>query len=195
MKFELLGLTGALALAFGVVEFLTGQLGWSLARDAIWHHVFYLYQCAQLHLFLLLPLLASGRWRALLWSVVEFAGIALLQTDLGRDWTVWGWFVDFFVAHFPGERAFRNNSLHSLFFNTPKLLFGDGSPGLRAGVLGAGLKLATLAAGVWFLQRLWQRADASGRACWRSASSWCSRCPASTSTRSATTASPECSCC
>jgi len=229
----------AMALAFRVVEFLTGQLGWALERDAVWDHVFYLYQCAQLllillayflcrqlvrqaglvsfwasmlvaalllfdnalfrtlrhgqinlwvlnfaligilfsrrapllsglgialaahlklyPLILLLPLAASGRWRAMLWTVVAFAGIALLQTDLGRDWTVWGWFVDFFFAHFPGEKAFRNNSLHSLFFNLLKLFFAERSPGFWGRVLGAGLSLATLAAGVWFLQRLWVR--------------------------------------
>jgi hypothetical protein len=229
----------AMALAFRVLEFLTGQLGWALERDAIWDHVFYLYQCAQLHLILLtyflcrrlvrqagiaslwasllvavlllfdnalfrtlrhgqinlwvldfaligilfsrrapllagvgialaahlklyplillVPLAASGRWRAMLWTFVAFAGIALLQTDLGRDWTVWGWFVDFFFAHFPGEKAFRNNSLHSLFFNVLKLFFANRSPELWGRVLGAGLGLATLAAGFWFLQRLWVR--------------------------------------
>ena len=242
----------AMALAFRVVDFLTGQLGWSLDRDAVWDQVFYLYQCAQLYLILLayflcrsmarqaglasfwasllvaallffdnalfrtlrhgqinlwvldfaligilfsrrapllagagialaahlklyplillIPLAASGRWRAMLWTVVAFTAIALLQTDLGRDWTVWRWFVDFFLAHFPGERAFRNNSLHSLFFNTLRLFFADRSPEVWRRVLGAGLGLATLAAGVWFLQRLWARERAfravasSGRA-------------------------------
>jgi len=229
----------AMALAFRVVEFLTGQLGWALSRDAVWDHVFYLYQCAQLclilltyflcrclarqaglasfwasllvaalllfdnalfrtlrhgqinlwvldfaligilfsrrapllgglgialaahlklyPLILLVPLAASGRWRAILWTCVAFAAVVLLQTDLGRDWTVWGWFVDFFFAHFPGERAFRNNSLHSLFFNLLKLFFADRSPAFWGRVLGAGLGLASLAAGVWFLQRLWVR--------------------------------------
>jgi hypothetical protein len=229
----------AMALAFRVVEFLTGQLGWSLGRDAVWDQVFYLYQCAQLHLILLayflcrrlareaglaslpasllvaalllfdnalfrtlrhgqinlwvldfaligilfsrrapllagvgialaahlklyplillVPLAASGRWRAMLWTFVAVAAIALLQTDLGRDWTVWRWFVDFFFAHFPGEKALRNNSLHSLFFNLLKLCFADRSPALWGRVLGTALSLATLAAGVWFLQRLWVR--------------------------------------
>lgn len=100
---------------------------------------------------LLLPVLLCGHWRAVAWTAAAFAAIVGLGSDWGRDWTLWSQWVALASADFPGEVAFRNNSLHSIAFNASTLLFGGSGEG--AGVRWA-VRLGTLGFGVWALQRL-----------------------------------------
>jgi hypothetical protein len=79
---------------------------------------------------LLLPLAAGRRWRALAWTALGCLAIALVQTDLGRDWSPWLQFVHFYERAYPGEIAFRNSSFHSVAFNTLRFLFAAPSPSL-----------------------------------------------------------------
>jgi hypothetical protein len=74
-------------------------------------------------LVLLLPLLLARCWRAIAWTFLGAGLVLLAQTDLGRDWTLWRQFADFYSRVYPGETAFRNNSFHSVLFNSLRLLF------------------------------------------------------------------------
>jgi len=103
-------------------------------------------------LVLLLPLALARCWRAVAWSAAGCALIVLAQTDLGRDWTPWLQFADFYSRVYPGETAFRNSSFHSVLFNTLRLLF-DLPPGsLRAPVRFAASAFS-LAMALWLLLR------------------------------------------
>lgn len=97
------------------------------------------------------PLGASGRLRAAVWTLVAFAAIALVSLGGGRDLTLYSEYADLMLRHFPGEIAFRNNSLHSLLYNADVLwLSGRGTgPFVTWGV-----RVGTAIFGVWYALRL-----------------------------------------
>jgi len=66
---------------------------------------------------LLLPWVLKRRWRALTSVAVSMATIFLVQTGGGRDLTLWRHFFAF-AESFPRGTFFRDNSLHSLIYNT-----------------------------------------------------------------------------
>lgn len=68
-------------------------------------------------LMLLLPWTMTRQWRALLGATVGGLGIVLLQTKGGVEWQIWRAFLDF-AAAFPKGTFFRDNSLHSLVYNS-----------------------------------------------------------------------------
>lgn len=102
-------------------------------------------------LLLALPLALRRRWRALAWSAVSLAAIALAVADFGRDFTLWRWFAELARQDFPGEIALRNTSAHAIAYNATRLLFG--AP--RAVVPLAGAAAAGFAA--WYLARAFTR--------------------------------------
>jgi hypothetical protein len=103
-------------------------------------------------LFLLPALLAGRRVRALLFTLAAIAVIAVVLADFGRDWTLWREFAAFFWSWFPGERAFRNNSLYSVVWNALRFATGAAPADLRPAV-GTVVRAATLAVLVWFALR------------------------------------------
>ena len=114
-------------------------------------------------LVLLLPLALARCWRAVAWSAAGCALVVLAQTDLGRDWTPWLQFADFYSRVYPGEMAFRNSGFHSVLFNTLRFLFD-----LPPGSLRAPVRLAasafSLAMALWLLLRTLARERAGGPA-------------------------------
>ncbi len=103
-------------------------------------------------LVLLLPFGLARCWRAVAWTAVGCALIVLVQTDFGRDWTPWLQFAEFYARVYPGEIAFRNNSFHSVLFNTLRFLFDLPPASLRAPV-GLAASVFSLAMGAWLLLR------------------------------------------
>jgi hypothetical protein len=99
-----------------------------------------------------LPFALARCWRAIAWTVAGGALIVLVQTDLGRDWTVWRQFLDFYGRVYPGEIAFRNSSFHSVLYNTLRFLWVQPSAGLLALVRLAS-SVFSLAMGLWLLLR------------------------------------------
>ncbi len=101
---------------------------------------------------MLWPLLVSRCARAMLWTGVAVFALALLQSDLGRDWTLFRQFL----AHFTGtsylQLAPQNNSLQSILWNFARMTSG-GAVRLPPALLG-GLSAAWVAlAGGWLLLR------------------------------------------
>jgi hypothetical protein len=103
-------------------------------------------------LFVLPALVAGRRGRALLATLAGVAVITVVLADFGRDWTLWREFAAFFWSYFPGERAFRNNSLYSVVWNTLRFATGAAPPELRPAV-GSVVRAATLAVAAWFALR------------------------------------------
>lgn len=114
-------------------------------------------------LVLMLPLALARCWRAIAWTAAGGALIVLVQTDFGRDFTLWRQFADFYARVYPGEIAFRNNSFHSLVYNTVRFLFARPTAGLLATVQLASSAFS-LAMGVWLLLRTLARERAGGAA-------------------------------
>jgi hypothetical protein len=98
-------------------------------------------------LLLVLPLALGRELRALGWSALWLAGIALALADFGRDLTLWRWYAEFLREDFPGEIALRNTSAHAIFHNATQLL--TGAP--RA--VGALAALASAGFAAWYLAR------------------------------------------
>ena len=63
------------------------------------------------------PWLPSKKWRAVTAAVAGFILVTLLQTDWGRDLSLWAAFQEA-SARFPQFVSFKNNSLQSIFLNT-----------------------------------------------------------------------------
>jgi hypothetical protein len=102
---------------------------------------------------LVAPLVLGRCWRAALWTGVAFAAIVVVQTDLLRDWTPWLQFADFYGGIYPGEIAYRNNSFHSLAFNSVRLVFGD-APALHRDAIRGAATLVSAAMAGWLLLRM-----------------------------------------
>ncbi len=66
---------------------------------------------------LLLPWTLKRQWRGLFGATVGLGGIFLLQTNGGRQLQLWEQFFEF-AGSFPRGTFFRDNSLHSLVYNT-----------------------------------------------------------------------------
>jgi hypothetical protein len=114
-------------------------------------------------LVLTLPLALARCWQALLWTAIGFAAIVLAQTGLGRDWTPWLQFADFYSRVYPGEIAIRNSSFHAIAFNTLRFLFDLSPAGIRAPVRLAA-SFFSLAMALWLLLRSLARERAGGPA-------------------------------
>jgi hypothetical protein len=108
------------------------------------------------------PWFITRRWRALAGAGVAFLAIVILQTGLGRDWSLWQQFVDYYRSIKPlTNSALRDNSTHSIIHNTLRqleLVIGkDGKPNellVRMGVLLANLLLV----GYFFVRyRQWRK--------------------------------------
>jgi len=102
-------------------------------------------------LLLLVPLALCGARAAAAWTLFAAAGVALLGSDWGRDGSLWRDYAALVGGGFPGEVAFRNNSLHSIAYNTARLVFGasGSAPAVRWVV-----RLGTLGFGAWALARI-----------------------------------------
>ena len=108
-------------------------------------------------LILLVPLAVVRRWQAIAWTLAGFAAIAFVQSDFGRSWTLWEQFLGFASSGVRGEIAFRNNSLHSFFFNAIRFTIGDPRNRYR-GEVDVAVALASLALLLWFFVRVFCRA-------------------------------------
>lgn len=107
---------------------------------------------------LLLPFLLLKRYAPVLWALIGIAVIVAVQTNWGTNTSVWQQYVAF-VQVFPAGTTFRDNSLHSVVYNTLALatrmlaLESDTFNFLVAGLTA----LATAGAVVYFIQRYRQR--------------------------------------
>jgi hypothetical protein len=111
-------------------------------------------------LVLLVPLAAARCGRAIAWTALAGAAIALAQTDLGRDWSPWSAFARFYAGAYPGEVAYRNASFHSLAWNTLRLVFGAPPESLQAPVRLAASAVSAATA-IWLCLRTAARARAA----------------------------------
>lgn len=102
---------------------------------------------------LLLPLLANGAWRAMLWTGVGALAIFGLQTDAFRDLTPWRQFATFMAGTYPGEFAFRNASFHSLAVNALRFFAGVAPRAYQSEVRMAATAFSLLMVG-WLLLRV-----------------------------------------
>lgn len=121
-------------------------------------------------LILLAPWTLTRQWRALVATGVGMVGLVLLQTNGGRDWQLWQAFLAF-ADSFPQGTFFRDNSLHSLVYNTSghlQWLAGDGSYHVNEGLVGRIVLVIIGLCGLAYLWRFFQRerraVDLSGRA-------------------------------
>jgi hypothetical protein len=106
-------------------------------------------------LMMLLPLAAARCWRVVTWTLAVFAAITFLQTDFGRDFTLWEQFLAF-SGDFPRSLCHRNNSLRNISFNVVRLFAGDAAAEYQHAA--AYCVTAALAAiGIWFVLRLFAR--------------------------------------
>jgi hypothetical protein len=99
----------------------------------------------------LLPLAASGRRRAAALGVGFLIGLALVSAGFAGDASLWREYLALLREDFPGEIAFRNNSLHSLLYNLDVLWLGGSGRGPLPGI---GARAGAALAGVWYLARL-----------------------------------------
>jgi hypothetical protein len=107
---------------------------------------------------LLLPWTLARRWRAVFFSLAGIGLVVLWQAGWGQDWTSWQQFLSA-SAEFPRGTHLRDNSLHSLVYNTILRFTNPAELGripFRNLVLAITLVL-TLAAGLWLARRWWQR--------------------------------------
>jgi uncharacterized Tic20 family protein len=103
---------------------------------------------------LILPWIGMRRWRLLAGTSVGIFTIALIQTNLGRDWTILKHFVEY-LGNVSKPAPYRNNSINSIvynFFKIPNILFGTSFDYVDVIV-----KVITLCIGIWFLIRFIQR--------------------------------------
>jgi len=117
-----------------------------------------------LPLVLILPWSAARKITAVVATVISFSVIALIQTNLGRDLTLWNQFLVFSRAS-PDSFAFlvtpffRENSLHSLIFNSFQMiarLIGAEPAGVRD-IANMVVAVASFVVGIWFVTRFMQR--------------------------------------
>ncbi len=104
-------------------------------------------------LILLGPWLVGDRGRAVAWSVVAVVAILALSAALGGT-AVWAQYATLLDQDFPGEIAFRNNSLHSVLFNLSRFTTGARMPGP---FVVWGVRIAVVALALWAGRRLFER--------------------------------------
>ena len=119
-------------------------------------------------LVLALPLAVAGRSRSALATAVAFAALLAASVWASGGLAFWAEYAELLRADFPGEIAFRNNSLHSLLYNADRLWLGGSGSGA---FVGWGVRLLVAGFGLWFLVRLVarersRRADEAGEARW-----------------------------
>lgn len=110
-------------------------------------------------LILLLPWTLTRQWRALLAAGAGMIGLVLVQTRGGQDWHLWQAFLAF-AGTFPKGTFFRDNSLHSLVYNTIghlKWLLGDPSYTVNEQRVGWIVLVAMGILGLLYLVRFFQR--------------------------------------
>lgn len=110
-------------------------------------------------LLLLLPWTLTRQWRALAATGVGLIGLVLLQTNFGRDWWLWQAFLAF-AAAFPQGTFLRDNSLHSLVYNSLghlQWLLGDGSYQVNEATVGRIVLVLQGLCGCGYLARFIQR--------------------------------------
>jgi hypothetical protein len=110
-------------------------------------------------LILLLPWTLTRHWRALVATGVGMIGLVLIQTNGGRDWQLWQAFLAF-ADSFPQGSFFRDNSLHSLVYNTLghlQWLAGDASYNVNEQLVGRIVLVLTGLCGLAYLWRFVQR--------------------------------------
>jgi alpha-1,2-mannosyltransferase len=104
-------------------------------------------------LILLGPWLVADRWRAVAWTLAALVAVGALSLVLGGS-AVWGQYLTLLGQDFPGEIAFRNNSLHSVFFNLSRFATGAQTSGP---FVVWGVRVAVLGFALWAAWRLFER--------------------------------------
>lgn len=103
---------------------------------------------------LILPWIAMRQWRLFIGASIGLLAIALIQTNLGRDWTLLKYFLDY-LGDVSKPTPYRNNSINSVvynFFKIPNVLIGT-----SFNSVGIIVTFITLGIAVWFLIRFVQR--------------------------------------
>ena len=106
-------------------------------------------------LLLLFPCVLARGWRTLAGAAFGIVAILAAQTGFFADWGLWRQFLDFARA-FPKGVQFRDNGVHSLVYNTVRLVSGAGAETAMPIADGIVL-LITLAVGAWFVARYVRR--------------------------------------
>jgi hypothetical protein len=121
-----------------------------------------------LPLVLVLPWSAARKMTAAAAAVVAFLVIVLIQSNLGRDLTLWNQFIVFSRASpdsfgFLVTPFFRENSLHSLVFNSFQMIamMTGAEPTDVRDISNIVVVVATFVVGIWFIARFMQREKAS----------------------------------
>ena len=104
-------------------------------------------------LLLLAPAAVLREWRFILWTLVAVVAIVLIQTGWGSDFGIYTRYFAF-MQHFPGGTAFRDNSIHSLVFNTARALTGFGEvKGLLASTIQGACVAIAVGIALYFVAR------------------------------------------
>ncbi len=108
---------------------------------------------------LLGPWLLERRWRACLGAAAGVAGILLVETRGGRDWTRWHDFVAAMGSLGGSPVAFRDNSVRGMVTSTLRLATGstDRLPDALQAAANVVVALATLGAAGWLVARFLRR--------------------------------------
>lgn len=141
-----------------VILYVSSHPLWSGAAIALGGHI-KLYPL----LFLVPSTIVKG-WKVIAGVVSTFIGIMLLQTGFGKNWLPWQQFVEFYRSI--GlitwtNKALRENSIHSLLYNTThqlELILGkDGIP--NENLVMMGVALVNIIFAIWFVWRYlkWRR--------------------------------------
>lgn len=115
-------------------------------------------------LILLLPWTLGRHWRALVATGAGMIALVLIQTKGGRDWQLWQAFLAF-AGSFPQGSHFRDNSLHSLVYNTLghlQWLAGDGSYTVNEPLVRQIVLVIIGLCGLVYLWRFFQRERQTG---------------------------------
>jgi hypothetical protein len=109
-------------------------------------------------LLLLVPAVILREWRFITWTVITLAAILLLQTHWGADLHLYRDYIAF-APSFPTGSAFRDNSIHSVVFNTARALTGFREMGAGLGIAATVIWVAlTAGIAVYFGVRFVRRA-------------------------------------
>jgi hypothetical protein len=109
-------------------------------------------------LIMLVPLALTRRFRAVAAAVCGLLAVILIQTDFLRDWSLWIQFFDY-AKHFPRGTLFRDNSIHSIMYNTFRFIGHGAQPDkeLLAKDAGAATIVVSIILIAWFVIRYIER--------------------------------------